>query len=67
MNVIAIVVQMSLLLLIDLKLILIYQELCYLSIKFVNEIVALVELTLKGRGTAQVGEPWVQNKTTHVW
>jgi AP-1 complex subunit beta-1 len=30
------------------------QELCYLSIKFVNEVVALIELTLKGRGVAQL-------------
>jgi AP-1 complex subunit beta-1 len=30
------------------------QELCYLSIKFVNEVVALIELTLKGRGIAQL-------------
>lgn len=30
------------------------QELCYLSIKFVNEVVALVELTLKGQGEVQI-------------
>ena len=31
------------------------QELCYLSIKFVNDVVVLIELTLKGSGVAQVG------------
>ena len=30
------------------------QELCYLSVKFVNEIIVLIELTLKGSGVGQL-------------